>query len=434
MEQVMIRRGRGNAPLLLTVVFALVAMVGVSAILAPRAEADEPLLLAASPWEADSTGSLVIPSADGAGWVPCGPGQACDDPDTIVAYSSVPAPSCPSGTTPEFFQSFVTIPLGVTVTTFAVNAQGTGSGFSVTLFNALNPDGKVVAAASDEWGLTWDLIADATSGDNRVVLTQPRDCVRFAAITVEGTIGVVDADQDGILDSADNCPLAANADQEDTDGDGQGDACDADDDADGVADTADTCTLSPNPGQENNDGDGEGDVCDTDDDNDGVLDGADNCQFIVNADQKDTDGDGRGDACQDSHSDGRMTGGGRVDTAAYGRVTHGFTLRCSSSDEPQQLQVNWGRNRFHLESLTSAFCGDNPALDPESPAAAFDTFGGSGTGRLNGVANATVDFVFGDAGEPGSSDTITITIKDAGGDVVLVAAGLLGGGNHQAHD
>ncbi len=34
-----------------------------------------------------------------------------------------------------------------------------------------------------------------------------------------------DADQDGILDAADNCPLVANADQTDADGDGVGDAC-----------------------------------------------------------------------------------------------------------------------------------------------------------------------------------------------------------------
>lgn len=37
-----------------------------------------------------------------------------------------------------------------------------------------------------------------------------------------------DQDQDGILDSVDNCVLTANATQLDTDGDGFGNACDAD--------------------------------------------------------------------------------------------------------------------------------------------------------------------------------------------------------------
>ena len=108
-----------------------------------------------------------------------------------------------------------------------------------------------------------------------------------------------DSDGDGVPDSVDNCPLVPNADQTDTDGDGFGDACDADDDGDGVDDGVDNCPLVPNADQTDTDGDGFGDACDADDDGDGVDDGVDNCPLVPNASQTDTDGDGIGDACDD---------------------------------------------------------------------------------------------------------------------------------------
>jgi len=80
------------------------------------------------------------------------------------------------------------------------------------------------------------------------------------------TGGDVDTDGDGILDSADNCPLTANADQTDSDGNGMGDACDsggADTDGDSIEDFFDNCVDDPNPSQSDTDGDGIGDACDT---------------------------------------------------------------------------------------------------------------------------------------------------------------------------
>jgi hypothetical protein len=78
--------------------------------------------------------------------------------------------------------------------------------------------------------------------------------------------GGSDSDGDGIIDSADNCPLDANPGQEDSDGDGMGDACDSggtDTDGDNIEDLSDNCVDVPNPGQEDTDGDGIGDACDT---------------------------------------------------------------------------------------------------------------------------------------------------------------------------
>ena len=106
-----------------------------------------------------------------------------------------------------------------------------------------------------------------------------------------------DDDNDTIADATDNCPLARNPDQLDTDGDGLGNACDPDDDADGVLDVADNCPVSPNPDQADLDGDHVGNVCDADDDNDGIEDAVDNCPMVSNPDQIDSDSDSLGDAC-----------------------------------------------------------------------------------------------------------------------------------------
>ncbi|CAK8719582.1 hypothetical protein GKODMF_11175 [Candidatus Electrothrix gigas] len=59
---------------------------------------------------------------------------------------------------------------------------------------------------------------------------------------------VVDSDEDGVVDTEDNCPLVANPDQEDMDSDEVGDACD-------------NCPETPNTDQLDTDNDGTGDVC-----------------------------------------------------------------------------------------------------------------------------------------------------------------------------
>ncbi|MBS3796348.1 thrombospondin type 3 repeat-containing protein [Pseudoalteromonas sp. BDTF-M6] len=51
----------------------------------------------------------------------------------------------------------------------------------------------------------------------------------------------MDDDNDTVYDDTDNCPLIANTDQADFDGDGLGDVCDPDRDNDGVVNGDDMC-------------------------------------------------------------------------------------------------------------------------------------------------------------------------------------------------
>jgi hypothetical protein len=107
-------------------------------------------------------------------------------------------------------------------------------------------------------------------------------------IVAGGGGGGGDTDEDGIDDSVDNCPTVFNPGQEDSNGDGVGDACD--DDGDGIANDNDDCDSSPEDFDDVADQDG---CPEEDPDLDSVSDANDGCPV----DPEDVDGVFDADGC-----------------------------------------------------------------------------------------------------------------------------------------
>ena len=139
---------------------------------------------------------------------------------------------------------------------------------------ALFIDGSQVATATDQHDEIQDATAPVTIGwsegyafpgriDEIDIFNRALSAEAIHAIFAAGSAGKCfsDTDADEIADASDNCPLIANADQTDTDGDDQGNACDSDDDNDTIPDAADNCPLIANPDQTDTNGDGVGDAC-----------------------------------------------------------------------------------------------------------------------------------------------------------------------------
>ncbi len=143
----------------------------------------------------------------------------------------------------------------------------------------------------------------------------------------------------------------------------------------------------------------------------------------------------------------RWTGGGSFFTADGMRVTHGFELYCGPDLGPNNLEINWDGNRFHLTELLwnatfpdddfyATGCDDFEPLPPDPPRAPCNAIQVTGIGRYNGVDGAMIHVWFTDQGEPGTGDWVEqLEIWDADDNLVLEVDGpaYLDHGNHQAH-
>jgi hypothetical protein len=188
-----------------------------------------------------TTGSELYIVAGGAGTG----GAGSNGPATTIAGGKVTVPAFTwkvALVLPQGEDDISRVSCGTrTIAVIVPNTQGT------------NPDWETYLT-------TVDAVEALTGYDFFENLPDPIE--RCVEAGINGTNPPLDTDEDGIPDSLDNCDFAANADQLDTDGDGEGNACDADDDGDGVLDGADNCPLVANPDQADFDLDGIGDTCD----------------------------------------------------------------------------------------------------------------------------------------------------------------------------
>lgn len=171
---------------------------------------------------------------------------------------------------------------------YCVRAVTPGTNTITISGNALNYTGGGAQIWIDDLRIGSALIEDADDDNDGVVDAAdkfPLDATETLDTDNDGTGNNADTDDDndGITDASDNCPLFASADQLNTDGDAQGDVCDNDDDNDGLTDIQETtlgtqskladtdsdtvndgvdnCPLAPNADQLDSNADGVGDAC-----------------------------------------------------------------------------------------------------------------------------------------------------------------------------
>ena len=129
------------------------------------------------------------------------------------------------------------------------NGVGQSAAINSSVDGGYDAEGDVILAVDDGYD------ADVTVG----VDDAADDDFNIGAIATRSAPVSLDSDGDGVADDGDNCPVIANPDQADGDGDGVGSACD-DSDADGRFDVIDNCPSAANSNQLDADSDGVGDA------------------------------------------------------------------------------------------------------------------------------------------------------------------------------
>jgi hypothetical protein len=241
-----------------------------------------------------------------------------------------------------------------------------------------------------------DVSLDAATGRVRVVYTAPAGANGQDIFAFTFTL---DTDGDGVADPLDNCRVDANADQADLDGDGLGDACDADTDGDGVPNGQDGFPRDP---AESLDSDG-----------DGVGDNGDNCPMTANPSQADGDGDGIGDACDVAVPTGACLslGAGAFGSEPKKAFALGVLRSRSGFVLGGLVYLDRARNvKLRSRSITAVTCTNTEARI-------------QGTATVNGAGSYTFTATAADVSRSGVGDTFALTVSNGYSATGALAAG-----------